>query len=633
MVTDDGQVKIMDFGLAKVRGGAQVTKAGTTLGTAAYMSPEQARGEDADHRSDIWAFGVVLYEMLTGRFPFGGDYEQAVMYSIMNEEPDYPDEIPAHLKEVLQKALAKNLNDRYQHINELLADLKATVKDEKPDESKTGVVKNRPQNLVYLLAGAGLLVLILAAVFLWPFGSEKQTIQSLAVLPLDNLSGDPAQDYFSDGMTEALITHLSKISALKVISRTSVMQFKNSTKSLPEIAGELGVDAVIDGSVMRAGDQIRITAQLIEAATDRNLWADSYERNLTDVFALQRDIAQTIAEHIRVTLTPDEQKEFEVANEIDPEAYEAYLKGIYHDSKHKPSDFLKGLEYFTLAVEIEPEFTLAYLGIVTACTGMMDIGPLSFNELYPKAKAAMDKAFMLDNALAEVYGTQGRFKHMAEWDWDGAEMAFKKSLELNPSVSKTYYDYAFFLVSMGREDEAMSMLTKARTLDPLSPDINSDMGWFHFLFRRYEDAIREYHYNLDMYPDYEMSIRELGWAYAKNSMYVEAIQFALKAVALERSVYNLLQLGIVYAISGQPDEAYKLTDEIMAAQKSQQLPYYELSLLYGNLGDLDEAYKWLEKAYEEHTGWPFFIKFDPLADPLREDPRYASFIKRFGFEP
>jgi non-specific serine/threonine protein kinase len=330
LVTESSQVKIMDFGLAKIAGGAQLTKDHSTLGTAAYMSPEQARGEPVDQRTDIWAFGVVLYEMLTGQLPFRGEYEAAVMYSILNEEPEYGREIAPDLKSVLQKALAKEVEQRYQQASDLLDDLKA-IDGGKESKFTTKIPKRQQGNRVYLFAGAAILVMVvLAAIFWWPSKPGEQTIDSIAVLPLDNLSGDPAQEYFSDGMTEALITGLSKISALKVISRTSAMQYKGARKPLPEIAKELGVKAVIEGSVMRDGDRVRITAQLIEAETDRHLWADSYERNLTDVFALQRDIAQAIAGQVKVTLTPGEQKRLQEVQQIDPRAYEAYLKGIHH---------------------------------------------------------------------------------------------------------------------------------------------------------------------------------------------------------------------------------------------------------------------------------------------------------------
>lgn len=633
MITPKGQVKIMDFGLARVHGGPQLTKDNTTLGTAPYMSPEQTRGEPVDHRADIWSFGVVIYEMLTGQHPFKGGYEQAVIYSIMNEEADYPDSVPENLKKVLQRALSKNLDERYQHIDEVVNDLRGNTEDRKPDGPTNGKRRQNSHYVGYILSGIGLVIVIFAVWFFGPLYSGSQTIDSIAVLPLDNLSGDPAQDYFSDGMTEALITDLSKISALKVISRTSVMHFKDSKKTLPEIARELGVKAVIEGSVLRDGDRVRITAQLIEAESDRNLWADSYERDLTDIFSLQRDIAQAIAMQVRATLTPDEQRRFQDVEQIDPRAYEAYLKGIHHVAQYNPSDFLKGLDYFTQAVEIEPDFALGYVGIVSACLGLIDIGGLSYGETYPRAKSALDKALELNNALAEAYRVQGEFKSMAEWDWAGAEKAFRHSLELNPNLATTYHAYSIFLIAMDRREEARSMITKARTLDPLNAVINSDVAWINFCARRYDTAIREYKNNLEMYPDFIMSHRELAWPYAKKSMLSEAIQSTQRAIELERSAYNRAQLAMVYARAGQKDKAHQILSELLQTRQTEHLAAYEFAMIYTALGDFDEAFNWLEKSYHEHSGWPFFIKADPLAEELHSDPRYGPFLRRMGLEP
>ncbi len=623
----------MDFGLAKVRGGSLMTKVGTTLGTAAYMSPEQARGEEADHRSDIWSFGVVLYEMLSGKLPFGGDYEQAVTYAILNEEPEYPDTIKENLKKILQKALSKNRGERYQHIDQLLDDLKARAEDRKPDQSTSDKQRQKSRNVAYVLAGIGLVTVILAVWFFGYSDSDNETLDSLAVLPLENLSGDPAQEYFSDGMTEALITYLSKISALKVISRTSVMQFKDSKKTLPEIARELGVKAVIEGSVMRDGDRVRITAQLIEAKSDRHLWADSYERNLTDIFALQRDIAQAIAAQVKVTLTPGEQQQLQDVQQIDPRAYEAYLKGTHHVIRYTTSDFSKSLDYFSQAVEIEPDFALGYVGIVNAYMGMIDAGGPPFSELYPKAKSAMEKALQLDNSLAEVYNIQGWFKLMAEWDWTGAEEAFRKSLELNPNLSDTYTSYATFLIAMDRREEALTTISKARSLDPLNAGINADVGWHHYLARRYDEAIRECQNNLEMYPNFTMSYRHLGWVYAMESRFEEAIQSIQRAIALDSSAFNLAQLAFVYAMAGKKDKAHDILNQVLVSRQTESFAADEIAAIYVALGDFDEAFRWLEIGYQEHSGWPFFIKIEPRFEPLHSDPRFAPFLRRMGLEP
>ena len=351
----------------KVRGGALVTKVGTTLGTAAYMSPEQARGEEADHRSDIWSFGVVLYEMLTGKLPFGGDYEQAVTYAIMNEEPELPDEIPSNLKSILGKALEKDAAKRYQHVDEFLSDLQLAEKGEVSVRVETGSKAPQPRKLIYLYASIAFAAVALTAVaFFGPFRPDSQTIDSIAVLPLENLSGDPTQDYFADGMTEALIMNLSKIRNLKVLSRTSVMQYKQTKKTLPEIADELGVKAVIEGSVIREGDQVRITAQLIEAETEKHLWADSYDRNLTNILSLQSEIALAIAGQIKVVLSPEEQQRLAAVEAIDPKAHENFLKGQHHLRRDTETDLLKSIEYFNRAINLAPTYAVAHAELANA---------------------------------------------------------------------------------------------------------------------------------------------------------------------------------------------------------------------------------------------------------------------------
>jgi tetratricopeptide (TPR) repeat protein len=293
---------------------------------------------------------------------------------------------------------------------------------------------------------------------------------------------------------------------------------------------------------------------------------------------------------------------------------------------------LKSLDYFAITIEKEPEFVMGYVGLVRACTGLMDLGGLPYSELYPKAKSALDKAIKLDDTLAEVYSIQGHFKHIAEWDWEGAEKSFQKSLELNSNVANTYFDYAIFLISLDRRDEALTMINKARSLDPLNAGINNDVGWINFCVRNYDEAIREYRHTLDLYPDFVMAHRELAWTYSLNGMPNEALQSVQRAVAIERSSLNLAQMALVHAQVGQRDESIRILKELLSTPQTEEISHYEFAMIYTALGDNDEAFRWLEKSYQEHSGWPFFIKVDPHADSLREDPRYAPFIKRFGFE-
>ena len=639
MVTHKNQIKIMDFGLAKVAGSdIRLTKKSTTLGTAAYMSPEQTQGAESDHRTDIWAFGVVLYEMLTGQLPFRGEYEQAVIYSILNEDPtpisEFRDDVPEELSVIVTKALKKDAHARYQDPSELLEALREL--GNKPlaasfSKRSTTTTSKRP---IPHAVVAGILILLLAGIFYFGLQTEPDArLDSIAVLPLKNLSGDPNQEYFSDGMTEALIMDLSKIGALKVTSRTTVMQYKNANKPLPDIAKELDVKAVIEGSVLRDGNRVRITAQLIEAESDRHLWAESYERNLTDIFALQHDIAQDIARQVKIILTPGEQQQLQDFQQIDPNAYEAYLKGTHHAMQYVMSDLLKSLDYFSQAVKIEPDFALAQVGIVRACVGLIDVGGLPYSELYPKAKSALEKALQLDNSLAEVYSVKGRFKLFAEWDWTGAEKAFRKSLELNANLASAYHDYALFLTMMDRREEAHTMITKARSLDPMNPFISNDVAWVLYYARRYDEAIQEYHNNLEVHPNWVMSHRELSWAYTMKSRFEEAIQSAQRAIALEPSVSNHANLACTYALAGQKERAHDILNDLLSTRQTQYISAYDFAGIYLSLGDFDEAFKWLEISYQNHSGELVYIKAFPDYEPLYSDPRWAALLEKVGLAP
>ncbi len=371
LITEDGQVKIIDFGLAKLTGRTVLTKTGTTMGTVAYMSPEQTQGAAVDHRTDIWALGVMFYEMLAGENPFKGEYEQAVMYSIMNEDPEFitkvRSEVPVKMEQILEKALKKDADKRFQTIEEMLSELQTVGAKLKSGELKirSRLLKiGRKQRIRLFRAVAVFAVLIAAGgLYLWRTKIGEATPVSIAILPLKSITEDTSQEWFTDGMTDALITNLAKIGGLRVISRSSVMRYKGTNKPMPEIAQELGVDYVVDGSVLKMGDQVKISARLVDASRDEYVWADDYERAFSNVLGLQGEIAQTIASQIQVKLTPQEEVRLASARPVNPEAYEAYLKGQFHWYKLSPPDLETALQYFELALEKDPNYALAYAGI------------------------------------------------------------------------------------------------------------------------------------------------------------------------------------------------------------------------------------------------------------------------------
>ena len=487
-ITTRGQGKILDFGLAKltpardIAAGGNVaamttaadqdalTQPGTSIGTVAYMSPEQVRGEELDARTDLFSFGVVLYEMVTGVLPFRGDTSGLLTEAILNRVPVAPvrlnPDVPPKLEEIINKALEKDRKHRFQNASDIRADLQRLKRDTAPN--LTAAVAARPprrRGLTLLVAGIALALLV-GAVALTNVGGLRQrlfgtpgagTIRSLAVLPLENLSRDPEQDYFADGMTETLITNLSRIDTLRVVSRTSVMRYKHTNKTLPEIAKELNVDGVVEGSVMRSGTRVRITTQLLEARTDRNVWADTYDRDLVDVLRLQSEVAQAVAQQVRVQLTPEQQARFRSAPAVNPKAYEAYLNGrsIYEYADTQVS-IKRAQGYFEEAIREDPNFALAYAGLANC---YLDLGAFRWmppQDAYRHASEAVHKALELDETLGEAHSTLGYLDWQFSWDWQAAEREIRHAVDLNPNYVEGHVTLAWYLAWTGHRDEALA---------------------------------------------------------------------------------------------------------------------------------------------------------------------------------
>jgi len=464
MVDERAQAKIMDFGLARMTGGTLLTKEGMTMGTIAYMSPEQARGEEVDHRTDIWSFGVVLYEMFSGQLPFKGDHDQAVVYSILNEKPDpitnLSSEIPMSIDQVVGKALEKNPDERYQNLEDLLDDLRSISEGIVPEGVKARLrkAKLRRRKRAILYAGAAGLIIIMAVIALTLFTGRAEAIDSIAVLPFENLTGDSEQEFFVDSATDELIGQLAQISGLRrVISRTTVMEYKGVEKSLPEIARELNVDAVVEGTVYQVGENVRIRVQLIDALPEeRNLWAETYDRAKTDVLVMYSEMARAIADKTRVNLTAEETTRLSSARQVNPKAYDAYIQGRSHWYRLTAQDLETALGDFELALQIDPNYALAHTGVALVWVGrnQMNLAPRS--EAVPLAMAAAEKAVELDNTLAEAHYALALIRTWSEWDWEGAETAFQRAIELNPNFPDVRAYYSHFLAHMGRTDEALS---------------------------------------------------------------------------------------------------------------------------------------------------------------------------------
>jgi len=603
-VTPRGQVKVLDFGLAKLlpietaatlTAGIAETRA--FVGTLPYMAPEQLQGKGVSTRTDIYAIGAVLYEMATGRRPFTEDLAPELTRNILQAQPPRPRElnpaISSGLEAIILKCLEKEPEKRYGRVHELLADL------QRLRPSRAG----RP--LIAAAALAGLVLVAAAAIFAWrierarlPASDVRPAIRSIAVIPLANFSGDLSQEYFADGMTEELITQLSKIGALRVISRTSVMQYKATKKPLPQIARELGVDGIIEGSVERDGEQVRVTVQLLDGPNDRHLWAESYQRELRSILALQSEVAQAVAQEVGAKLNAQEQIRLASARPVNAQAHEAYLRGLYalHGVAAETTDTLKSqsieraIGLFQQALTHDPSDPLAYSGLADAYYNLSTEyrAPL---EVMPKAKAAAVKAIELDDTVAEAHSSLGYVALFFDWDWARAEHEFRRALELNPSLPQAHAGYAeYLLFRFGRADEAMQELRRAYALDPLLPGLHGDLAWLSFLARRYPESIEA---AIKVGHDDHV----LALAYAELGQRDLAVPAADRAMASTRNPVTLSQIGAAYALAGRADKARAMLPGIESQARERYVCGFNVACMYSVLGDKEQAFAWLEKAY------------------------------------
>ena len=594
----EGEAMVADFGIALAvsgdRGGQRLTDRGVWVGTPEYMSPEQALGDRAlDARSDVYSLGCVLYELLAGEPPYTGPTAQAVMAKRLTDPVPgvrrLRAPVPAGVEQALRKALATEPVDRF-----------ATAAAFAEALTQSAAVRRRPR--------------------------------SIAVLPFTNLSPDPENAYFADGITEDVIAQLSKIRALKVISSTSGVPLKKREQSLREIAARLEVSAVLEGSVRRAGDRVRIVAQLIDAETDRHLWAETYDRQLTDIFVIQSDVALRIAGALEAELTADERTQIRRGATTDLQAYQLYLKGRHCFFRFTQEGIRKGIEYFQQAVVKDPSYALAHtgLGMAYAELGLgHGAGALKPEEAYQRARKAVTKALGLDGGLGEAHGLLAFLKYACDFDWTGAELEFKRALELNPGSGDIYDLYGHMLSALERYDEAVEVLTRAQQLDPLAH--RSDLATVLLRAGRYDEALRAAAPVIELDPHYPMGHATLGWAYLKKGMYQKGLAELEQAVALSPgNTLFLAQLGQACALAGQVERARDVLGQLEEQARRRYVSPYHLAYLYTGLGERELALDALERAYEQRAGGVYGIKGSFLFVPLRSHPRFTGLLRKMN---
>jgi eukaryotic-like serine/threonine-protein kinase len=664
------------------------TNPGVVMGTVLYMSPEQARGKDTDARTDVWSLGVVLYEIVSGKLPFAGETTNDVIASILKSEPPllshFVSDVPNDLEKIVGKCLRKNRDERYQNIKDLQIDLKDLRQElefqnrlertaspnkervetfDKSREPQTQILEAEPTDAItreavstkdltahpsssaeYVVNEikqhkrsflALLSVLLLAAIGFgyWFYANRSasdygKSINSIAVLPFENGSGDPNLDYLSDGLSESLIDKLSQLPQLKVIARNSSFKYRGANIDAQDAANKLGVRAIVMGRIARVGDNLTVRVEMIDAAENRQLWSEQYNRKQSELLSIQQEIAQTASEKLRLKLSGAQEQQLTKRETVNPQAYELLLKGRYYNSKSGTDTLKKSIEYLEQAVAVDPNYALAHAELSSGYTNLAGNGLADPKIYLPKAESTARKALELDGNLAEAHLALSR-NYVDRWRWQEAETERKRAIELDPNNARAHNLYASLLSLLGRHDEAIAEVTRAKELDPLAPLIAQNLGYRLFFARRYDEAIAELKKVLEIDPNLDYVYMTLGYTYAGKGQFKEAIAAYLEAIRLgDTSTSIQIYLGAAYAQNGEREKAQAILKQLQTTKE--YVSPGELAILYGALGDKEAAFASLEKAYAEHDLQLQFLKADPAFDPLRDDPRFQDLLRRIG---
>ena len=672
MLRSDGLVKVLDFGLAKLAplnisfSGAEAqtellvqTNPGIVMGTVPYMSPEQARGKNVDVRTDIWSLGVVLYEMLTNHQPFAGETTSHVIVSILESEPrslaHYLD-APGQLQRVVTKALRKEKKERYQTVRDLLAELKNLKQELEvegrmlrpaeivadsggtpvPASGSASATFTQKRKLVAIAAAVGLALIISTLFYFISLRKSgpiaNQPVKSIAVLPFKSLGADTSDEYLGIGLAETLTTRLSSLKQLTVRPTSAILKYSSAEKETVVAGRELGVDTVLEGSIRRMGERVRVTAQLVSMRDGSLLWTENFDENFTDIFKLEDSISAQVTRALALKLSGEEQQRLTKRHTDNPEAYRFYLKGRYFWNKRTADGFTRGIAQFKQALEIDSDYALAYAGLADSYKGLAFYNFAAPNETMPQAKEAALRAIAINNKLAEPHASLAHVLTNYDWNWSEAEKEFKLSIELNPDYGSAHQWYAIhYLTARARWDEALQEMKRALDLEPMSLVMNSFMGATLHYAGRTDDAIEQLRKTIEMDPNFAVAHWYLGLAYEQKKMFDEAITEFRQAITLSGgSPLMKAALAHAYAKTNKKTEAIAILNELKELSKRRYISSYEVAAVYVALGDNEQAFQFLEKAHAEHCFHLIFLNVWPQFAPVRADPRFRNLLNRIG---
>ena len=658
MVNPKLQVKVMDFGLAKLKGSLKLTKTSSTIGTLGYMAPEQIQGEAVDARSDLFSFGVVFFEILTGQLPFRGEHDAAMMYSILNEEPErvakFRPELTTELDRVIDRALEKSAEDRYQSVADMVSDIRRIKKQSSrvtrplqvPQAGGAGPVTSEVSTSTSLppvrlgsrkkkLYGAvGVVLLAIAGILGYRyFFAPASPIDSLAVLPFVNSNADPSMDYLTDGMTESIINSLTRIPQLRVIPRSTVFRFKGKDADPQEVGTKLNVRAILAGRVSQRGDEITLQLDLIDVRSQAQIWGEQYRRKASDVIALQEEVVTDVSKELRVALSGETKDQLAKRSTENPDAYKLYLQGRYFWQKRRATEIRKAIDYLNQAITIDPGYALAYAGLADSYLLLEQYAGQPWKETAPLAEHAARKALELDKSLGEAHASLA-FVKMNDWDWTGAEKEIKTAIELSPKYATAHHWYGIILSRQERMEEAYHQIETAYEIDPLSPVILLNMGIASDRIKDdYKSAVSYFQKALDLDASFAPAYHQFGRMQSRRGMYPEAIANLEKALGLNgRSPETLSSYGYCLGLMGDKKTALGIVKELEGLYARHAAAAYNIARIYAGLDDREKALEWLKRDFDDHSGWIPWILYDFELKNLRGDKRFRDIVAQIGLK-